>query len=90
MHRLKQVIFFSLGATKKVMVLDAVQRILRCDRASNIEGVKDVRIKIITSLAASYPKEVKTLLIDYILEDVNSRIDLAFGWLYEEYCFYQA
>jgi len=77
------------SATKKVMVLDAVQRILRCDRASNIEGVKDVRIKIITSLAASYPKEVKTLLIDYILEDVNSRIDLAFGWLYEEYCFYQ-
>jgi len=77
------------NATKKVMVLDAVQRILRSDKAAKTEGLSDTRIKIITSLAASYSKEIKMILLDFILEDVNNRADLAFGWLYEEYCFYQ-
>ena len=71
------------------MVMSAIQRILKSDKAAQTEGLKDVRMKIITSLAASYSKDVQSVLLHFILEDVQGRIDLAFGWLYEEYCIYQ-
>ena len=29
------------------------------------------------------------LLVQYIFADLSKRLDLAFSWLYEEYCFYQ-
>ena len=32
---------------------------------------------------------LKTFLLTYIFEDIKGRADLAFSWLYEEYCFYQ-
>lgn len=71
------------------MILDAVQRILKCEKAASVGGVPDVRIKIITSLAASFSHEVRGILLDFIFEDLLNRADLAFNWLYEEYCFCQ-
>ncbi|XP_023330368.1 symplekin [Eurytemora carolleeae] len=76
-------------STKKIMILDAVQRILKCEKAASVGGVTDVRIKIITSLAASFSHEVRGILLDFIFEDLLNRADLAFNWLYEEYCFCQ-
>lgn len=76
-------------STKKMMVLDALQRILKCERAAVVGGIPEVRVKIITSLAASFSQEIRGLLLDFIFEDLVNRADLAFGWLYEEYCFYQ-
>jgi len=75
--------------TKKIMILDAVQRILKCEKAAVVGGMPEVRIKIITSLAASFSQDIRELLLEFIFEDLQKRLDLAFSWLYEEYCFYQ-
>jgi len=76
-------------STKKIMLLDALQRILKCETAADVGGIPDVRIKIITSLAATFKQDIRGILLDFIFEGLHNRADLAFGWLYEEYCFYQ-
>ena len=76
-------------STMRIMRLDAVQRILRSEKAATVGGISDLRAKIVTSLAASFTADVRGMLLDFIFEDLNARVDLAFGWLYEEYCFYQ-
>ena len=76
------------GAQKK-MILSAVQRILKAEKAAVAGGIPAVRNKIITTLAASFSQDVKGVLLDFIFSDLTSRADLAFSWLFEEYCFYQ-
>ena len=34
-------------------------------------------------------QEVREVLLDFIFDDLTARADLAFSWLFEEYCFYQ-
>ena len=41
------------------------------------------------SLMFDFTLRLKTFLLTYIFEDIKGRADLAFSWLYEEYCFYQ-
>ena len=74
---------------KKAMILSAVQRILKAEKAAVAGGIPDVRSKIITTLAATFSMDVKSVLLDFIFADLVSRADLAFSWLFEEYCFYQ-
>ena len=74
---------------KKAMILSAVQRILKAEKAATAGGIPDVRNKIITTLAATFSMDVKSTLLDFIFADLVSRADLAFSWLFEEYCFYQ-
>ena len=74
---------------KKAMILSAVQRILKAEKAAVAGGIPDVRSKIITTLAATFSMDVKSILLDFIFADLVSRADLAFSWLFEEYCFYQ-
>ena len=74
---------------KKAMILSAVQRILKAEKAAVAGGVPDVRNKIITTLAATFSMDVRGTLLDFIFADLVSRADLAFSWLFEEYCFYQ-
>merc|ERR1719312_1485682 len=71
------------------MILDAIQRILKCEKAAIVGGIQEIRTKIITSLAASFSQDIRDILLDFIFADLQKRIDLAFGWLFEEYCFYQ-
>ena len=74
---------------KKAMILSALQRILKAEKAAVAGGVPDVRNKIITTLAATFSMDVRGTLLDFIFADLISRADLAFSWLFEEYCFYQ-
>lgn len=47
------------------------------------------RLKILTTLAATFNPFIKETILDYITEDIRNRIDLALGWLYEEYALLQ-
>ena len=74
---------------KNNMIIGSLKRILQAERSSVMGGVPKIRNKIITTLAAQSSSSVKTFLLGYIFEDIKSRTELAFSWLYEEYCFYQ-
>ena len=65
----------------------AVERILKAERVALLGGVSETRVKIITTLAARFPTSLKSSVLSFLFEDLNKRIELAFSWLYEEYCF---
>jgi symplekin len=69
----------------KQMQSDAMQRILRADRAARLGGVLDTRMQIVTRMAAQASPELKSHLLAYIFADLQSRADFAFSWLFEEY-----
>ena len=77
--------------TRDRMVLSAVQRILNAEKAAVVGGVPAVRNKIVATLAASLSQDKKSrsMLLDFIFSDLTNRADLAFSWLYEEYCMLQ-
>jgi len=75
--------------TKKSMILSAIQRILKAERSAIVGGIPQIRHKIITTLAAQFTQDIKGILLDFIFDNLNTRADLAFSWLFEEYCFYQ-
>ena len=75
--------------TRQAMVLAAVKRILGAEKSAVVGGVPGLRNKIISTLAASLSMEIKTALLEFIFQDLSSRADLAFSWLFEEYCVYQ-
>lgn len=74
-------------------VLKAMQRILGPgELAAKSGGIPDIRSKMIVTLAARFSScttSIRPALLSYIFQDVHKRIDLAFSWLYEEYCYYQ-
>lgn len=74
---------------KSNLMLKAAQRIMNCEKAAFNGGIQDIRSKIISTLGARFSIMSKSALVAYIFGDFNKRIDLAFAWLYEEYCFYQ-
>ena len=74
---------------RKAMMVSAIKRILNAERSAVVGGVPKVRTKVITTLVAQYGSELKDVLLSYIFEDIHKRADLAFSWLFEEYCFYQ-
>ncbi len=74
---------------RRDMMAGAIRRILTAGRTASKGGATDVWKKIITSLAAQFPSDMKSILLGYIFEDISGRADLAFSWLFEEYCFYQ-
>ncbi|XP_021916110.1 symplekin [Zootermopsis nevadensis] len=71
------------------MMAGAVQRILKAERDAAIGGVTAVRTKIITTLAATFNRKVRDVVLNFLLEDVRTHLDLGFAWLYEEYSFMQ-
>lgn len=76
-------------AIKEKFLLDAVMRILRAERASIVGGVAIKRRKILTVMAATFTGSVRETIIEFIMKDLRSRIDLAFSWLFEEYSLFQ-
>ena len=71
------------------MMVAAIKRILSSERSAVVGGVPQIRTKLITTLAAQFGSEMKNVLLQFIFEDLHKRTDLAFSWLFEEYCFYQ-
>ncbi|XP_073827716.1 symplekin scaffold protein [Musca autumnalis] len=74
---------------KEKFLMDAVQRILNSERQCIIGGVSAKRRKLLTVMAATFPDNVRYHIFDFIMLDIKQRIDLAFSWLYEEYCLLQ-
>ncbi|XP_043462506.1 symplekin [Leptopilina heterotoma] len=74
---------------KENMLLMAVHRILSAEKVAVLGGVSEVRAKILTTVAATFNPEIRRLVLQYITDDVRSRLDLALGWLYEEYALLQ-
>lgn len=74
-------------AIKSKFLIDSVSRILSSER--QCLGVAAKRRKILTVMAATFPSNVRYFIIEFILSDLKSRIDLAFSWLFEEYCLLQ-
>lgn len=74
---------------KERLTIQAVGRILTAEKDAAIGGAAQIRAKFITIFASSYTPEIRELVLNYILADPVSRIDLALSWLYEEYAFMQ-
>ena len=75
--------------TKSSLVLRAAQRIMNGEKEALIGGVPELRSKILTTLGARFSIMTKSALIAYIYSDFSKRIDMAFSWLYQEYCVLQ-
>ncbi|XP_012251280.1 symplekin isoform X2 [Athalia rosae] len=75
--------------TKEKMLLMAVGRILGAEKVAVLGGVGPVRSKILTSLAATFNPYIREAVLRYITDDMRTRLDLALGWLYEEYALLQ-
>lgn len=74
---------------KQKFMLDAVKRVLKCERHALISGMGLKRKKIITVFASTFNSAVGEIIMDYIQEDIVKRIDLAFMWIFEEYSLIQ-
>ncbi|XP_045499510.1 symplekin isoform X1 [Colias croceus] len=74
---------------KERMMIQAVARILNSEKEAAIGGAAQIRAKFITIFASSYSPDIRDLVMNYILDDPVSRIDLGLSWLYEEYAYMQ-
>uniref|UniRef100_UPI00398E4AEC symplekin n=1 Tax=Pristiophorus japonicus TaxID=55135 RepID=UPI00398E4AEC len=68
--------------------IGAVQRILNSEKAVVRGGAGPIRVKILARLVTQFDGKMKGEMMDFILEDIRSRVDLAFAWLYQEYNLY--
>lgn len=74
---------------KQQFLFDAVERILKCERAANVSGMGFKRRKIISVFASTFIPSVRAMILDYIMQDIVKRIDLAFMWIFDEYSLLQ-
>lgn len=72
-------------STKLLLLNQTVGRILKSDRFAQINKVQSRHTKIVTVLGSTFLPSVRTMIHEYILEDLTKRLDLAFSWLFEEY-----
>lgn len=63
----------------------AVKRILQSEKAVAQSGMSHVRVKLLSRLVTQFEGMMKVDVLEYILEDIRSRSDLAFSLLYHEY-----
>ncbi|XP_077868134.1 symplekin-like [Saccoglossus kowalevskii] len=73
----------------KGLTIGAARRILDAEKKAIQGGVSEVRTKIIVSLVTLFGEELSNLLRDFIFEDLRNRSELAFSWVFHEYCSYQ-
>ena len=74
---------------KEQFLLDAVKRILYAEWQCIVGGVSAKRRKLLTVMAATFPDNVRYFIFEFLMMDIKQRIDVAFSWLYEEYCLLQ-
>ncbi|CAH0768020.1 unnamed protein product [Bemisia tabaci] len=74
---------------QKDQMVKAVVRILESEKVARLGGVNKQRLKLITTLASTFNDTVKEAVLEYLLADLRSRIDIALSWLYTEYSFIQ-
>ncbi|EDS35552.1 symplekin [Culex quinquefasciatus] len=74
---------------KHTFLNDAVKRILKAEKQALIGGAAFKRKRIITVFGSHFMPSVRMLILDFILEEICKRIDLAFSWIFEEYSLLQ-
>ncbi|XP_047457492.1 symplekin [Mugil cephalus] len=63
----------------------AVKRILHSEKAIAQSGMSHVRVKLLSRLVTQFEGMMKEDVLEFILDDIRSRSDLAFSLLYQEY-----
>ncbi|KAK3093871.1 hypothetical protein FSP39_021289 [Pinctada imbricata] len=67
----------------------SLTRILNAEKNASQGNALPARTKLLTTIVAQFGGKLKTILQDYIFDDLKSRYDLAFSWLYQEYAISQ-
>lgn len=70
---------------RKKMLHLSYKRILRATKKASISGSSAEQHKIIVGLAMQFYEELTADLIEFVMEDFRSRIDLCILWLFQEY-----
>ncbi|XP_040005154.1 symplekin [Xiphias gladius] len=63
----------------------AVKRILLSEKAIAQSGMSHVRVKLLSRLVTQFEGMMKEDVLEFILDDIRTRSDLAFSLLYQEY-----
>uniref|UniRef100_A0A672F706 Symplekin n=1 Tax=Salarias fasciatus TaxID=181472 RepID=A0A672F706_SALFA len=63
----------------------SVNRILHSEKAIAQSGVSHVRVKLLSRLVTQFEGMMKDEVLQFILDDIRTRSDLAFALLYQEY-----
>ncbi|XP_059163192.1 symplekin-like [Physella acuta] len=72
-------------STVQALTKRAIDRILQAEKAASTSHVDHHRTKILAVLSTLLGDDIKTKLQEYIFNDLRTRQDLAFAWLYQEY-----
>lgn len=75
--------------TKLVLLNQAVGRIIKSDKFARLGNVSQKHTKILTAMGSTFLPSVRTLIHEYILDDLSKHIDIGISWLYEEYSLVQ-
>ncbi|KAM8749288.1 symplekin isoform 1-T2 [Acanthopagrus schlegelii] len=63
----------------------AVKRILHSEKSIAQSGMSHVRVKLLSRLVTQFEGMMKEDVLEFILDDIRTRSDLAFSLLYQEY-----
>ncbi|XP_051538345.1 symplekin-like isoform X1 [Myxocyprinus asiaticus] len=63
----------------------AIKRILQSEKIIAQSGMSHVRVKLLARLVTQFDRGKKNDLLQFVLEDMRSRCELAFSLLYHEY-----
>lgn len=63
----------------------AVRRILHSEKTIAQSGMSHVRVKLLSKLVTQFEGMMKEDVLEFILDDIRTRSDLAFSLLYQEY-----
>ncbi|KAM4561543.1 symplekin [Fundulus diaphanus] len=68
-----------------VLSSKAVRRILHSEKAITQSGMSHVRVKLLSRLVTQFEGVMKEDVLEFVLEDIRTRSELAFSLLYQEY-----
>ncbi|KAM8855553.1 symplekin [Spinachia spinachia] len=83
--RLSDVIQPLTDAEIEKLTSKAVRRILHSEKTIAQSGMSHVRVKLLSKLVTQFEGMMKEDVLQFILEDIRTRSDLAFSLLYQEY-----
>ncbi|XP_022085906.1 symplekin-like [Acanthaster planci] len=77
------------GGASQARIKILVGLVSQFSEMSQQGGASQARIKILVGLVSQFSGDLFPMLKDHVLEDLRSRSELAFAWLYQEYSSYQ-
>lgn len=83
--RLSDVVQPLSDAQIETLTSKAVKRILHSEKTIAQSGMSHVRVKLLSKLVTQFEGMMKEEVLEFILDDIRTRSDLAFSLLYQEY-----